>query len=59
MNDKIQNDRQIVPPHARVIEMAMAHRISRIVYVAEKLNLADHLAQMPKSAEELACHKRK
>ena len=42
------------PPHAQVIEMASAHWISRIVYVAAKLGLADLLAEGPKTAEELA-----
>src|SRR4051812_36548211 len=42
------------PPHAQLIEMATAHWISRIVYVAAKLGLADQLAGGPKSAEELA-----
>ena len=34
--------------------MATAHWVSQIVYVAAKLSLADHLAETPKSAEELA-----
>jgi O-methyltransferase domain/Dimerisation domain len=34
--------------------MAMAHWVSHIVYAAAKLNLADHLAQGPKSADALA-----
>jgi hypothetical protein len=34
--------------------MATAHWVSRIVYVAAKLELADHLANGPKGAEELA-----
>jgi hypothetical protein len=34
--------------------MAMAHWVSHIVYVAAKLNLADLLAQGPKSADALA-----
>jgi hypothetical protein len=42
------------PPHAQLIQMAMGHWVSRIVYVAAKLSLADHLAKGPKSAEELA-----
>ncbi|MDR4481550.1 MAG: methyltransferase [Nitrospira sp.] len=42
------------PPHAQLIQMAMAHWISRLVYVAAKLSLADHLANGPKGAEELA-----
>jgi hypothetical protein len=54
MREKTQSDRETVPPHARLIEMAMAHWISRIIYVAAKLDLADRLAETPKSAEELA-----
>src|SRR5262249_4644475 len=42
------------PPHAQLIEMATAHWTSRIIYVAAKLGLADHLAEGPKSADELA-----
>jgi alkyl hydroperoxide reductase subunit AhpC/2-polyprenyl-3-methyl-5-hydroxy-6-metoxy-1,4-benzoquinol methylase len=42
------------PPHAQVIELATAHWHSRIVYVAAKLRLADHLASGPKTADELA-----
>jgi len=42
------------PPHAQLIEMATAHWLSRILYVAAKLGLADHLAGGPKSADELA-----
>jgi hypothetical protein len=34
--------------------MAMGHWVSHIVYVAAKLNLADYLAQGPKTAEMLA-----
>ena len=42
------------PPNAQLIEMATAHWISRIVYVAAKLDLADRLDGEPKSADELA-----
>ena len=42
------------PPHAQLIEMATGHWISRMVYVAAKLGLADHLAGGPKTADELA-----
>jgi alkyl hydroperoxide reductase subunit AhpC/ubiquinone/menaquinone biosynthesis C-methylase UbiE len=45
---------QAKPPHAQLIEMATGHWISRIVYVAAKLGLADRLAEGPKSADELA-----
>jgi hypothetical protein len=42
------------PPHAQLVQMAMGHWVSRIVYVAAKLDLARHLANGPRSAEELA-----
>jgi len=42
------------PPHAQLIQMAMGHWVSQIVYVTAKLGLADHLAHGRKSAEELA-----
>jgi hypothetical protein len=42
------------PPHAQLIGMVMAFWTSRTVYVVAKLALADHLANGPKSAEELA-----
>ena len=41
------------PPHAQLVEMAMAHWVSHIVYAAAKLSVADHLANGPQSAEEL------
>lgn len=43
-----------VPPHAQLIQMASAYWISKIVYAAAKLDLADHLADGPKSADELS-----
>jgi len=42
------------PPHAVLIQMGTAHWVSRMLFVAAKLALADHLATGPKSAEELA-----
>lgn len=42
------------PPHAQLIQMGSAHWISKIVYAAAKLGLADHLEDGPKSAAELA-----
>src|SRR5215468_6446541 len=42
------------PPHAQLVQMAMAHWVSHIVYAAAKLNLADRLAQGPKTADALA-----
>ena len=41
-------------PPAQLVQMALAHWVSHTVYVAAKLNLADHLAKGPKSADELA-----
>src|SRR5262245_30161368 len=43
-----------VPPTVQLVQMAMAHWVSRIVNVAAELRLADLLAAGPKSAEELA-----
>jgi len=43
-----------LPPHIRLIQMGRAHVVSRTVYAAAKLGLADHLASGPKSAAELA-----
>lgn len=42
------------PPHVRLIQMGRAFVVSRTVYAAAKLSLADHLASGPKSAAELA-----
>jgi len=42
------------PPHAQLIQMAMGHWVSRILHLAAQLGVADHLADGPKSAEELA-----
>ncbi len=49
-----QTEAQAKPPHVQLMEMATAHWTSRIVYVAAKLRLADHLAEGAKSADELA-----
>src|SRR5580765_4245763 len=54
MTDNQHSNTQEAPPHAQLIEMATAHWVSHIAYVAAKLSLADHLAQGPKSADELA-----
>src|SRR5262245_63844103 len=40
-----------LPPHVQIIQMAMGHWVSRIVYQAAELNLADLLADGPKTAE--------
>lgn len=43
-----------LPPHAQLVQMATAHWMSHILYVAAKLSLADHLASGPKRADKLA-----
>ncbi len=42
------------PPQARLAQMATGFILSRLVYTAASLGLADHLASGPKSAVELA-----
>ena len=49
-----QNQGDALPPHAQLIQMASAYWISKVVYAAAKLGLADHLAAGPRSAAELA-----
>lgn len=49
-----QNQPDSLPPHAPLIHFAMAGVISKVVYVAAKLGIADHLAGDPKTAAELA-----
>src|SRR6476661_10473455 len=48
------NEPAVLPPHVQLIQMGRAHIVSRTVYAAAKLGLADHLAAGPKSAAELA-----
>jgi hypothetical protein len=45
---------ETAPPYAQLVQMAHAYWVSHIVYVAAKLSLADHLANGPKSADEIA-----
>ena len=47
-------DESAPPPHAQLIQMATGYWVSRIVYAAARLDLADRLADGPKSAAELA-----
>jgi len=41
-------------PHEQLIQMGMGFWVSRIVYAAAKLGLADLLAEGPRDASELA-----
>lgn len=45
---------QPVPPHAQLIQMGTAYWVSKVVYAAARLGLADHLAAGPRNAVELA-----
>jgi methyltransferase family protein len=45
---------ETLPPHAQLVQMGMAHMVSRVLYTAADLGVADHLAPGPKSAAELA-----
>jgi hypothetical protein len=47
-------DQAKLPPHAQLVQMATAHWMSHILYVAAELSLADHLAKGPKGADQLA-----
>jgi hypothetical protein len=42
------------PPQARLAQMATGFILSRLVYTAASLDIADHLASGTKSAGELA-----
>ena len=42
------------PPHAQLVQMGIAYWVSRLLYAAAELRLADHLAKGPRSAAQLA-----
>jgi hypothetical protein len=42
------------PPQARLAQMATGFILSRLVYTAASIGIADHLASSPKSASQLA-----
>jgi SAM-dependent methyltransferase len=46
--------RKAPPPHARLIQMATGYWVSRMVYAAAHLRLADHMSDGPKTPAELA-----
>ena len=51
--DSPKND-AVPPPHGQLIQMATAYWVSKLVYAAAKLGLADLLAAGPRSAADLA-----
>ncbi|SRR5712691_1046316 len=54
MSETARAKTESVPPQAQVIHMATAHWVSSLLHVAAQLNLADCLAEGPRTAEELA-----
>jgi len=54
MKENREAKTEALPPHAQLIQMSTGYWVSRIVYAAAKLGLADHLAERPKSAAELS-----
>ena len=54
MSDIAHGKTEAQSPQNQLIQMATAHWVSRFLYVAARMNLADQLAKQPKTAEELA-----
>src|SRR5262249_39510562 len=54
MAENPHHEPQPASPSAQLIQMGTAHWVSHIVYAAARLGIADHLAQEPMSAEQLA-----
>jgi O-methyltransferase domain/Dimerisation domain len=54
MNDTARPGAEAPPPHVQLIQMVTGNWISRILYVAAKLELADRIGSGAKSAAELA-----
>jgi hypothetical protein len=54
MHERKAGNPDLQPPHMLLMEMACGHWMSRIAYVAAELALADHLAEGPRDAADLA-----
>src|SRR5258708_3688690 len=54
MSENPQTESQTLPPHVQLIQMGTAFWVSRLVYAAAKLGLADQLEAGPMSAAELS-----
>jgi len=54
MKEDHEASTEALPPHAQLIQLSTGYWVSRIVYAAAKLGLADLLTEGPKSAVELA-----
>jgi hypothetical protein len=49
-----QGNGEAPPPHVQLVQMAMGHWVSEIVYLAAELEIADLLASGSRTAEDLA-----
>ncbi|HET9250714.1 MAG TPA: methyltransferase [Candidatus Eisenbacteria bacterium] len=54
MPDTLSTEPTTPPDYVRMIEMARGHYVAMVVHAAAHFGIADHLADGPKSAEELA-----
>jgi hypothetical protein len=54
MSEAAQAKSAAVPPEAQLVQMATAFWVSRLLYLAAELKLADLLGEGPRTAEELA-----
>jgi hypothetical protein len=54
MHDTLATEPATPPAYVRVIDMARGHYVAMVVHAAAKFGIADHLADGPRSAEELA-----
>src|SRR3954467_11071391 len=54
MNENQQGENPSLPPHAQLVQMAMGHWVSTVLYTAAKLGVADLLADGAKNADALA-----
>ena len=54
MSDIANGKTETPSPQSQLIQMATAYWVSRFLYVATRMNLADQLAEQSKTAEEIA-----
>jgi DNA-binding IclR family transcriptional regulator len=54
MSDVAHGKTETPSPQSQLIQMATAYWVSRFLYVAARMNLADQLVERPKTAEEIA-----
>ncbi len=54
MAETVHSKPETQSPQAHLVQMATAHWVSRLLYVAAQMNLADRLSETPRTAAELA-----